>query len=257
MTQSATIHQFTGKTMRSHYLKKPSDPAEIARRRMATMLADAKARELAHRKEKDPTQWGISEDAGRLGGELAPVDRDAAKRITRAKRWDVFALLRNTKCGPEKQDTVLTGDHMLCVDRFHRLLAIRHRTAGASGTAPAVDGRSTKDYPRARVEAGVRLDGLVAHMDAAERSDHPPGSRAAPFYAKLLLALSSPHIIEGRAAPNWRKIVQDSTGEYRPDHQTKVVVRACDALEMAVSARADEVALKAHYERREALTAAA
>lgn len=223
----------------------PSDPAEIARRRMEEMEAKAKQEELAKRAERDPTQWGIDGDVGQMSGELANIKRDVAKRITRATRWDVFALLRNTG--------TLTGDHIICIDKLHRLMAIRAHTAGAANPGTPIDGLAAKDYPRAQVEAGVKVDGLMAYIDAQERATRLAGDSKAPAYrSRLLHALSAPTIVEGRPVSNWRRTVQTITGEFRDAHQSKMVVEACDALEQAIAARADQGAWEAFVERREA-----
>jgi hypothetical protein len=234
----------------NRYAKICNDPAEIARRLMEQMEAAGRKRAAEAAAVRDPAQWGIDGEIGQLDAEMSKVDRDVAKRITRAKRWDVFALLRNAGS--------LTGDHIICIDKLHRLMAIRVHTAGAANPGTPIDGLTAKDYPRAQVEAGVKVDGLLAHIEAQERVlRQAQRSTAQTYRARLLVALSAPTIVEGRAVSNWRKTVETITGEFRDARQSKMVVEVCDALEQAVADRADDAAWKAFTERREAELAAA
>lgn len=240
----------------SHQSKtKPHDPAKLERERMERLEKDARERELAAKREKDPAYWGIDPGLSQhTTSANVLVSNDVAGRPTRAKRWDVFSLLRATyrKGDDGKPVSVLSGDHIICVDRFHQYLAIRHQTAGASNPGTLVDGLVAPDYPKARVEAGVRLDGIEAAMNAQETALlRAKGNRTHPHRARLLMALSEPTIVEGRRVNNWRAIVEQITGEFRDAEQTKEVVKACDGLEAALSAGADSDALKAYYANRE------
>lgn len=226
---------------------KPSDPAEIARRRMEAMAEEARKAEIAARAQRDPCNWGISQDLASLA-ENDDIDlrKDVTGKITRAKRWDVFSLLRATyrKGDDGVLRPVLSGDHVICVDRLHRLMAIRHHTMGASSSQTPIDGLVALNFPKAAVEAGVKIDGLFAFMDSQEPARNP-------YRARMIATLSEPQIAHGRRVNNWRDVVKRISGEERDREQVDEVVRACDALEHAMTSGADASALDAYYKNRQ------
>lgn len=193
----------------------PTDPAECARRAYEGRVRAGQVRAVEQAREADPGQWGLSQELGKLAtAHDIDAGTDVAGKITRAKRWDVFTLLRGTGCGPaSERQTVLNGDHIIAVDRFQRDLAIRHMTAGASGSGRASD--MPADFPLARIAAAERLHAVAEIMDVQAM--------------KLLLDLSVPTVTRGERV-NWRKVVQDVTGEYRDAMQAQEVRKACDAL---------------------------
>lgn len=201
---------------RSRYSTKPTDPAECARRAYEARVKAGQRRAADAEREADPSQWGLNQELGKLAtANDVQAGTDVAGKITRAKRWDVFSLLRSTNHGPAgERQTVLSGDHIIAVDRFQRDLAIRHMTAGASGNGRASD--MPADFPLARIEAADRLHALAELLDVRPM--------------KLLLDLSIPTITRGERIGNWRRVVQDVTGEYRDAFQAQEVRKACDAL---------------------------
>lgn len=236
MTTSSTIKVFPGRgetndmSKRSKYATRPSDPAEAKRRRMLELEAAARAEVAKAEREKDPRNWGIAPELALLETandlDLRP---DITGRIVRAKRWDIFSLLRSTKIGPNRTDTVLNGDHIIAVDRLQRDIAIRHMTAGASGNGRASD--TPEDFPLARILATERL------LNVVETRDKPLGvliqmarqDKAGATLAKLLVDLSTPTITRGERV-NWRSVVETVTGEHRKALQAGKVREACDAL---------------------------
>jgi hypothetical protein len=215
---------------------KPSTPEECARRALAARMLAAEAARRERDRENDPAEWGINQDLAQLAtANDIQAGTDVTKKLTRAKRIDVFGLLRATPCGPAgERKTVLNGDHIIAVDRFQRDLAIRHMTAGASGTGRATEAPS--DFPLARIAAADRLVGFgpTDHFPLRAwgvltrmRMDDPEHGNT---YAKLLLDLSLPTITRGESLPNWRDVVQTVTGEHRDAEQAGWVRRACDGL---------------------------
>lgn len=208
----------------------PSDPAEAARRRMEAMTADAKRRELEARAQADPANWGLRQDIADLpsNDDIQP-SKDVAGKITRAERWDVFRLMRSAG--------TLTGLHTIAIDKFQRDIAIRHRTAGASGSGIVVDASNHKHPLDASIEAAQRLGGLMAYMDAEEAQRFP---RRPPYSARLLLDICGPPAIKGQRI-DWRRETKRVTGLIDKDAQGRAVRMACDLLLSAHDAGADQI----------------
>ena len=178
---------------------RPADPAEIARRRAAERA-----------RERDPASWGLD------GGVLAlPVNADvetrsdAAGRLVRARRQDVFDLLRARGR--------LSAAGLDAVRRLQDDIACLHRTSmGAVRYEPRVD-RSVdpQSFSDARRRAGARIETVLAGAGAVS--------------ARLLAALCEPDVVLGRAA-DWRAVVERETGETLADAQGAILRMACENL---------------------------
>jgi hypothetical protein len=178
---------------------RPSDPAEIARRRAA---------ERALRQEA--ASWGVDVDALALPRNADVVATiDPAGRLVRARRQDIFELMRvRGRLSPAALDAVRRlQDDMACLHRTHM---------GAVNYEPRVD-RSVdpQAFSDARRRAGARIEAALA--------------RAGALSARLLAALCEPDVILGRAA-DWRAIVERETGETLADAQGAILRMACENL---------------------------
>ena len=185
---------------------RPSTPAEIARRR-----AEAMSRPPPEPPAIDPSHLTLTVNA-----ELV-IRRDAAGRITRARRQDVFDMLQaRGKLAPSGVDAVR---------RLQSDIARLHRTLGSGGDLqPRVDRSRTADgFSDSRLAAGARIDAVL--------------ERAGVASARLLAALCEPEVIEGRGIA-WREVVARETGETLPDAQGAVLRAACENLAGAYGALA-------------------
>lgn len=187
--------------------------ARRRRTRPADPLAIAKARAAERARARDPAAWGIDRDALALPANAAVATRtDAAGRIARAARQDVFDLLRaRGRLGPAAYDAA----RLLQAD-------IGRSNAGAGGVTAyreRVDCQRTPSAPSdAMLHAGERVRSVLARTGAGS--------------ASLLLAL-----IEGSAGlgvrGGWREVVAAVCGETLADAQSAVVRQACENLAAA------------------------
>ena len=181
----------------------PAAPAEIMRRRAETRALEAPS--------------GAEADGGGITpGALAlpvnaevQVETDAAGRIARARRQDVFDLFQaRGKLGP---------DAYQAVRRLQDDIAVLHRVVSGGGDiTPRVDRSRTADgFSDARLAAGARIEAVL--------------ERAGSASARLLVGLCEPAVIEGRGA-DWRDVVARITGERLPDAQGAILRVACENL---------------------------
>jgi hypothetical protein len=176
--------------------KAPADPAEIARK---------KAEREAHTRST-PSEWGINEDAQRLD-QNGNVDRTEATREKTARVWryDAFGILANRGGlgdGADANDVRLKA-----VRRFEITLAERMRLEGVQG-AGVGGGRGIPISDRS-LHARETLDFLKKAMT--------------PMCWGLLNRLVEPSVINGQPSNNWRKVVEDFSGEHRHVHQARLV----------------------------------
>ena len=178
---------------------RPADPMEIARRR-------AVERERA----RDPANWGLDASALALPvNENVEARRDAAGRAIRARRQDVFDLMR-------ARGALSQAAHD-AVRRLQDDVALLHRTAAGGGDyAPRVDRtHDPQSFTDTQHRAGLRVEAVLA--------------RAGPASARLLAALVESDIVLGRPA-DWRAVVARETGETLADAQGAILRTACDNL---------------------------
>ena len=178
---------------------RPSDPMEIARRRAAERARD-----------QDPSTWGLeSRDLSFAAGDGVTTKVDAAGRLVRARRQDVFDLLQARGR--------LSVEGVEAVRRLQGDIACLHRTATSGGDfTPRVDRSITPDgFSDARQRAGARIDAAL--------------SLAGDLSARVLAALCEPDMVLGRSA-DWRAAVARQTGETLPDAQGAVLRMACENL---------------------------
>jgi len=178
---------------------RPTDPAEMARRRAAERA-----------RGQEPAAWGLDGEALALPTNTeVQTGSDAAGRLIRARRQDVFDLLRaRGRLSPAALDAVR---------RLQEDIACLHRTQTGGGSyAPRVD-RSIdpQGFSDARRRAGARIEAALA--------------RAGPVSARLLAALCEPDVVLGRAA-DWRAVVERETGETLADAQGAILRMACENL---------------------------
>ena len=178
---------------------RPADPAEIARRRAAERA-----------REQDAGAWGLDRQA-LAGAANADVEiaADTSGRLVRARRQDVFDLLRARGR--------LSAAALDAVRRLQDDIACLHRThSGGVSYAPRVD-RSVdpQAFSDARRRAGARIEAALA--------------RAGTVSGRLLAALCEPDVVLGRAA-DWRAVVERETGETLADAQGAILRMACENL---------------------------
>jgi hypothetical protein len=178
---------------------RPADPMEIARRRAAERERD-----------RDPANWGLDRGALDLPANAhVEARKDAAGRLARARRQDVFDLMRaRGALGQAAHDAVR---------RLQDDIALLHRTvAGGGDYAPRVDQtRDPQSFTDSRHRAGLRVEAVLA--------------RAGPASARLLIALIEAEVVLGRPA-DWREVVSRETGERLPDAQAATLRAACENL---------------------------
>jgi hypothetical protein len=176
---------------------RPSDPLEIARRRLAE-----------RQRQNDPVTWGVALEAVRLPANAAvEISADRAGRVVRVRRNDVFAILHGRgKLSPRAHEAVR---------RLQDDIAILHRTCRGGGDfTPRVDAsRRPDDFTQARARAGARIDAALRLSGAAS--------------ARLLAALCESDVVLGRAA-DWRAVVLRETGEGLADAQGAILRAACE-----------------------------
>lgn len=180
----------------------PAGPADILRRRLEAKAAG--------------TPGDVESYDGIAPGALAlavnvevRVETDAAGRVARVRRQDVFDLFQaRGKLGP---------DAYQAVRRLQDDIAVLHRVVSGGGDiTPRVDrSRSADGFNDARLAAGARIGAVLERAGAAS--------------ARLLLGLCEPAMIEGRGA-DWRQVVARITGEHLPDAQGAILRVACENL---------------------------
>ena len=250
-----------GANRRSH--KKRAQPAQP--RAYGTASVHVVTKPVTH---ADPEHDGISKDLPALPTSNTVVIRtDAAKRrITGARRQNVFDLLASTK-GKDGAAT-LNQRHVDAVDRLAKDLAMRTRTMG-SGGAPSetVDCERKTDPMDGMLAAGDRVDAVLAMTGEASAvlllalldGQAPEVRKVDPIEeARLAKALRDWHIAErlrkampahdrpeaqpfpGRVtwAP-WRQIVATVTGITLAGGQSVPIVIACQNL-VAAYAKYDQ-----------------
>jgi hypothetical protein len=184
---------------RKRRASRPSDPIEIARRR-----AQERAR------EQDVANWGLDSAALAMDANADVETRsDTVGRVVRARRQDVFDLLRaRGRLSPAAVDAVRRlQDDIACLHRTHM---------GAVSYEPRVD-RSLHagGFDDIRRGAGARIEAALG--------------KAGPVSARLLAALCEPDVVLGRSA-DWRTVVERETGETLPDAQGAILRMACENL---------------------------
>jgi hypothetical protein len=179
---------------------RPSSPEEIARRRAAE-----------RERQRDPAAWGVDAAAIKHLPAHAAVEAraDGAGRIVRARRADIFEILRARG--------TLSAAGYEAVRRLQDDMAVLHRThAGGGDFAPRVDrARDPQAFTDIRHKAGLRIDAALSLAGAAS--------------ATLLAALCEADVVLGRPG-EWRDVVAHQTGERLPDAQGAVLRVACENL---------------------------
>ncbi len=182
---------------------RPSDPAQIALRR-------AQDRERDRLAQSEPQRWGVDGSSLVLPvNQTVSVESDPAGRITRARRQDVFDLMRGRgKLSVEAHEAIR---------RLQEDVAILHRAVGgASDYSPRVDtSRSSETFTDVRRRASLRVEAAL--------------DRTGPASARLLGALCESSAALGPAV-DWRMLVLRETGETLPDAQAAVLRGACENL---------------------------
>ena len=184
---------------RRHKASRPSDPAELARRRAE-----------ARRQKADPEQWGANLNALRLPANADVQTRgDLAGRTVRIQRQDVFDRL-SARGG-------LSPHSLGAVRRLQEDMACLHRTiSGGVDFSPRVDcSRDPQAFGDSRRRAGARIEAAL--------------SLAGTVSARLLAALCEPTVVQGRVV-DWRVIVARETGETLADAQGAILRMACESL---------------------------
>jgi hypothetical protein len=188
---------------RSRKCSRPADPAQIALRR-------AQDRERERLAERQPQQWGVDGSALVLpANHTILVESDAAGRVTRARRQDVFDLMKvRGKLSVEAHEAIR---------RLQDDVAILHRGGGGRvDYSPRVDTlRSSETFTDVRRRASLRIEAAL--------------ERAGPASARLLGALCESSAALGPAV-DWRMLVLRETGETLPDAQAAVLRGACENL---------------------------
>lgn len=164
--------------------KRPSDPAEIARK-----IAEAR---------RDPTKWGWNEEAFALPS-AADVELDRASRQNekRAQRFDIFARFY--------RDGSLERRGLEAVRRLQEDLAILHRTTGVSGSG---------------IIAPHAPEGELAMIDAGKRIEAARNATGGHSWA-ILMALCERDLTAD--IRDWRSLVESVTREHNVNAQGALV----------------------------------
>ena len=184
---------------------RPSDPVEIARRRLAERERD-----------RDPASWGVERAALRLAANIdVEATADRAGRISKVRRHDVFALLNSRG--------KLSDGALGAVRRLQDDIAHLHRAdQGVADFRPRVDAsRRPETFGETRRRAGRRIEAALRLSGAAS--------------ARLLAALCEADVVLGRPG-DWRAVVRRETGETIPDAQGAILRAACENLAGAYQA---------------------
>jgi hypothetical protein len=177
---------------------------------MQIALRRAEERERERVADQEPEKWGVDADGLVLmANESVLVDRDAAGRVTRARRQDIFDLMRmRGKLSAEAHDAIR---------RLQDDIATLHRAvAGCGDYSPRVDrSRSSETFTDMRHRASSRVE-------AALRGSGPASARLLSALCEAGAALGPP--------TGWRTLVRRETGETLPDAQAAVLRGACENL---------------------------
>jgi hypothetical protein len=177
---------------------------------MQIALRRAVERERERLADKEPERWGV--DAAGLvlpANETVSVDCDVGGRVTRARRQDIFDLMR----GRGK----LSEEAHRAIRRLQDDIATLHRgVAGGADYSPRVDkSRSAETFTDTRHRASLRVEAALG--------------RSGPANARLLAALCEDGAALGPAM-DWRILVRRETGETLPDAQAAILRAACENL---------------------------
>ena len=177
---------------------------------MQIALRRAEERERERLADREPEQWGVDAAGLQLpANETVSIGSDAAGRITRARRQDVFDLFR----GRGKLSAQAHG----AVRRLQDDIAILHRTvSGGADYSPRVDrSRSPETFTDTRHRASLRIEAALG--------------LSGPASARLLGALCEADAALGPST-DWRMLVKRATGETLPDAQGAILRGACENL---------------------------
>jgi hypothetical protein len=193
---------------RSRKIFRPADPEQIA-------LRKAMERERERLADREPGRWGVNAAGLALPeNEAISVDADSGGRVTRARRQDIFDLMKGRgKLNARAYDAIR---------RLQDDIAILHRGAASSGDySPRVDrSRTSHTFTDTRHQASCRIQAAL--------------ELSGPTNARLLSALCEAGA--ALAAPtDWRMLVMRETGETLPDAQAAILRGACDNLAGAYS----------------------
>jgi hypothetical protein len=184
---------------RKRRASRPADPAEIARRRA-----------VGRANHHEAANWGLDREAlTRAVNVDVETTSDAGGRLVRARRQDVFDLLRaRGRLSPAALDAVRRlQDDIAC---------LHHTRLGGASYEPRVDrSRLPQSFNDSRLRAGARIEAALARVGAV--------------CARLLAALCEPDVVLGRAA-DWRAVVERETGETLADAQAAILRMACENL---------------------------
>jgi hypothetical protein len=177
---------------------------------MQIAIRRAVERERERLADQTPEQWGVNA-AGLVlaANDTVVVDTDIAGRVTRARRQDIFDLMKGRgRLGPEAHDAVR---------RLQNDIAILHRAvASGANYSPRVDtSRSSETFTDLRHRASQRVEAAL--------------QRCGPASARLLCALCEDGAALGPPM-EWRSIVRRETGETLPDAQAAILRGACENL---------------------------
>lgn len=187
---------------RNRRMRKPLDPAEIARR-----LAEVR---------RNPELWGPNEDALKLVANADVQDTASTRdKVRRVQRFDCFHVFHARGELPQHA--------LAAVRRLSDDIAVLHRTSGAQGTGPKVQNSTkTTGLSHSQILAGQRISDVS-------------GMTGAHSWAILQALIERPAIM-GDNLNNWRAVVQDLTGEHNHMAQGALVKAAAMNLAGAYSA---------------------
>jgi hypothetical protein len=171
--------------------KKPTDPAEAARRQRAL---DAKRRGdvLASERlaRRDPSKWGVNSDANALAAN-ADVDirPGVGGKCARARRFDCY-----------RTHNRLSDDQIFAIQRLELDMAIAHRCEGREGQGEFVDRSAapTELITSRSMEAADRVAEALSRVG--------PGDR---FVFRRILELQ---ITTGVVVKNWQGVITEVFG---------------------------------------------
>lgn len=146
--------------------KKPSTPDEIARRKHDQLVREGVARDAEKRREKDPTRWGLQDDAVVLAAErgeeitafpAAPGEREKPPKRLSGLDWLWFK---------NRITVTQMGAGLKYGDLYRRANDVSIRS-GANMSIGGGDGLKTleKRTEAAQLIGQVRADGLRGHTD--------------------------------------------------------------------------------------------
>ena len=179
---------------------KPSDPAQIARRRLAEKTRLAMAADAERRAE--PDAWGVNEQtlaaASSAAGDTVLAARDLKGQVYRARRCDVFRLLEARGALADPGDPEAASRLLNAVDRLITDVATMHLVDGKNPDGPSGPKNDFEARPRRMLLAAARVRAVLGRIGAQSGA--------------LLLALIEPAVIHGRRV-DWRGEVERVTGE--------------------------------------------